>query len=140
MYKNVHWKILEVRRLKFNKYTSNWFWSSLVTLIFYFIDSLSPSQFPVFTMYATKICIQNVEDQCSFQTATKIKKKRPSTSILPRNAEAFDNTHYSNKRSWSFDRVHHHHLAGFVRKRLRVRNGREECMENCLSEEKFICR
>ena len=117
-----------------------WLWIYLVTFIFYFIDSLSPSQFPVFTMYATKICIQNVEDQCSFQTATKIKKKRPNSSILPRNAEGLDNAHYSNKRSWSFDRVHHHHLAGFVRKRLRVRNGREECMENCLSEEKFICR
>ena len=108
-----------------------------------FTESLSPSQFPVFTMYATKICLKNVRKECSFpqhQLTTRI-KKRKQNSILPREVRSDGSTTKTYlKRSWSFDRVHYHQLVGFVRKRIRVRNERQECMELCLTEVKFICR
>ena len=115
----------------------------VANLKFLISDSLSPSQFPVFTMYATKICISNAVRECSFpQSLTKrLKKKSPTTPALPRDV-VFQGSSLTNsvKRSWSFDRVHHHQLIGFVRKRLRVKNARQGCMELCLSERKFICR
>ena len=103
-------------------------------------EALSPSQFPVFTMYASKICIKNVKKECSFpqhQLATKVKRRTPNASVAPRKAGDTNDAH---ERSWSFDRVYQHQLVGFVRKRLRVKSGREECMKLCLFEEKFICR
>ena len=106
-----------------------------------FTEALSPSQFPVFTMYATKMCIRNVKEECSFpqnRLTSKFKKKRPTSSAAnPRN---FGLDEDDNVRSWSFDRIHNHQLVGFVRKRFRVKGGRNECMEFCLSEQKFICR
>ena len=110
---------------------------------FFFAEALSPSQFPVFTMYATKMCIRNVKEECSFPQnplITKLKKRRPSSSSAnPRNF-GMDDEDNETVRSWSFDRIHHHQLVGFVRKRFRVKGGRNECMELCLSEQKFICR
>ena len=96
-------------------------------------------------MYATKICINNVQKECSFsqhRLTTRIKKKKQNPSVVPREVGpgGLMSTTYLLKRRWSFDRVHHHHLVGFVRKRIRVKNGRQECMELCLSEEKFVCR
>ena len=97
-------------------------------------------------MYATKVCIRNVNEECSFSrnhNTIKVKKKKPSASVEPRGfgTETLgDQEKYTEKRSWSFDRVHKHQLVGFVRKRFRVKNGREECLEHCLLEEKFIFR
>ena len=94
-------------------------------------------------MYATKICILNAKQECNFPqhvSENKLRKKRPnSSSANPRNF-GIDETDDDNLRSWSFDRIHQHQLVGFVRKRFRVRRGRQECMELCLSEQKFICR
>lgn len=109
----------------------------------FFAEALSPSQFPVFTMYATKICIRNAKEECSFPqpvSEMKFKKKRPQSSAAdPRNF-GLDDTKNDHTRKWSFDRIHQHQLVGFVRKRFRVKRGRQECMELCLSEPKFTCR
>ena len=96
-------------------------------------------------MYATKICIKNAQKECSFsqhRLTKRIKKKKQNASVVPREVGpgGLMTMTYLLKRSWSFDRVHHHQLVGFVRKRLRVKHGRQECMEYCLSEGKFICR
>ena len=110
---------------------------------FAFADSLTSSQFPVFTMYATKLCINNAEVECSFirPASRKLKKKKlPNAAQTPRRDMAINSSLNVIKRSWSFDRVHHHQLVGFVRKRIRVNNGRYECMELCLTERQFTCR
>ena len=92
-------------------------------------------------MYATKICIRNAKEECIFpHHVSTTKLKRPQSSAAnPRNF-GMDETREENTRSWSFDRIHQHQLVGFVRKRFRVKRGRQECMELCLSEQKFICR
>ncbi|CAB4062086.1 unnamed protein product [Lepeophtheirus salmonis] len=73
-------------------------------------DALSQSQFPVFTIYAQKICVRSSRSFCA-----------------------------SSPTPWVFDIVMNHKLMG-PEKLHRITLTREECMGLCISSSKFICR
>lgn len=75
---------------------------------------LRPSQFPVFTIYAQKICLS---------PATKGKCS----------------TDGNGQRSWSFERVLNHELRKYGKKRV-IATDKIECMNECLMESEFDCR
>ena len=72
---------------------------------------LQPSQFPVFTIYAQKICL--------------------SKESLSRSS--------CDQRSWAFERVSAYELRKFPARKL-SQVTQSQCMEACLSEGDFICR
>lgn len=74
-------------------------------------SGLQPSQFPVFTIYAQKICLS---------------KKSLSRSSC-------------DQRSWAFEKVPAYELRRFPSKKL-SQVTQPQCMEACLSETEFICR
>ncbi|XP_018321811.1 uncharacterized protein LOC108734666 [Agrilus planipennis] len=73
-------------------------------------DALAKSQFPVFTIYAQKMCLK-------------------SRSLLPA----------CEQRAWSVDRVRHHKLSGYEKKQQPA-TSRLHCAELCIMEEGFPCR
>lgn len=71
---------------------------------------LQPSRYPVFTIYAQKICLpKTIAGACP------------------------------QERLWTFERVIGYELRKYARKRLASKN-KLECMEACLLEKEFTCR
>ena len=86
---------------------------------------LRPSQFPVFTIYAQKICL-------SPATKGKCSGLGGGTDV--------SSTSSSLSRSWSFERVINHELRSkYGRKRI-IAIDKIECMNICLMESEFDCR
>lgn len=83
---------------------------------------LRPSQFPVFTIYAQKICLS------------------PATKGKCSGLDGATSTSSSLSRSWSFERVINHELRSkYGRKRI-IAIDKIECMNTCLMESEFDCR
>ena len=76
----------------------------------YISDYLTESQYPVFTLYAHKICVRDSRNLC------------------------FD------KSGWLFDLVPETALDGTKAREIQIFDSREECMEACIKMDKFICR
>nr|XP_027196498.1 uncharacterized protein LOC113790984 [Dermatophagoides pteronyssinus] len=73
-------------------------------------DALTPSQFPVFTIYAQKICLKDLQKICT-----------------------------NNHNGWAFERVAGFELREHE-KRLVQSPTSQDCMQACVWEQKFQCR
>ena len=76
---------------------------------------LQPSQYPVFTIYAQKVC-------------------------LPVRSDVSSAPHPCSGRLWSFERVVGFELRKFPKKKLSDVPSRISCMDSCLYEKEFVCR